>query len=382
MFIRSLIIGLVVGESSGDILAAGLIHELRIKIPNIRFVGVAGPLMKQEGCEVWYKMEELTVIGIFEVLKYLPRILKIRKDLIYRFINLKPDIFIGIDAPDFNITLEGYLKKHGIRTIHYVSPSIWAWRKNRIFKISKSTNLVLTFLPFEKKIYDHFNIPCRFIGHAIADLIPLQPNYLEARTMLGINPTVPCLALLPGSRNIEIEMLSEPFLKTANQLRYYFPDIEIIVPLINFKQSTQFLKIKTKIAPKLTIRILYGHSREVMIASNIALLASGTATLECMLAKCPMVVGYRMKSLTFWLAKKFIKIPYISLPNLLAGRKIVTELLQNDCSPNKLTKELILLLENKTNNKKLKQIFLTLHKSIRCNANKQAAQAILEQILL
>ncbi|NIG98299.1 MAG: lipid-A-disaccharide synthase [Serratia symbiotica] len=378
---RPLTIGLVVGETSGDILGTGLIRALKARVPNARFVGVAGPLMQAEGCEAWYEMEELAVMGVVEVLECLPRLLKLRKDLSRRFSDLKPDVFVGIDAPDFNITLEGRLKQRGIRTIHYVSPSVWAWRQKRVFKIGKATDLVLAFLPFEKAFYDRFNVPCRFIGHTMADAMPLQPDRLAARVALCIDPQVRCLALLPGSRSAEVEMLSADFLKTAQRLRSHYPDLEVVVPLVNAKRREQFERIKAEVAPELTVHLLNGQGREAMIASNAALLASGTAALECMLTKCPMVVGYRMRSFTFWLAQRLVKTPYVSLPNLLAGRKIVTELLQDDCVPDKLAAALMPLLEDSSQSKKLKQAFLSLHQSIRCGADEQAAQAVLERVL-
>lgn len=381
MLKRPLTIGLVVGETSGDILGTGLIRAVKTQVPNARFIGVAGPLMQAEGCEAWYEMEELAVMGVVEVLECLPRLLKLRKDLTRRFSDLKPDVFVGIDAPDFNFTLEGRLKQRGIRTIHYVSPSVWAWRQQRVFKIGKATDLVLTFLPFEKAFYDRFNVPCRFIGHTIADAMPLQPDRLAARVALCIDPQVHCLAMLPGSRSAEVEMLSPDFLKTAQRLRSHYPDLEVVAPLVNAKRREQFERIKAEVAPELTVHLLNGQGREAMIASNAALLASGTATLECMLAKCPMVVGYRMKSFTFWLAKQLVKTPYVSLPNLLAGRAIVTELLQDYCVPDKLAAALIPLLEDSSQSEKLKQDFLSLHKIIRCGADEQAAQAVLERAL-
>lgn len=378
---RPLTVGLVVGETSGDILGTGLIRALKARVPNARFLGVAGPLMQAEGCEAWYEMEELAVMGMVEVLESLPRLLKLRKNLTRRFSDLKPDVFVGIDAPDFNITLESRLKQRGIRTIHYVSPSIWAWRQKRVFKIGKATDLVLAFLPFEKEFYDRFKVPCRFIGHTMADSMPLQPDREAARIALGIDPEVRCLALLPGSRTAELAMLSADFLKTAQRLRSHYPDLEVIVPFVNPKRREQFEHIMADVTPKLTIHMLNGKGREAMIASNAALLASGTAALECMLAKCPMVVGYRMKSFTFWLAQRLVKTPYISLPNLLAGRKIVTELLQDDCVIDKLAAALMPFLEDSSQSEKLQQSFLALHKSIRCGADEQAAQAVLERAL-
>lgn len=378
MLKRPLTIALVAGETSGDILGAGLIRALKEKHPDAHFVGVAGPLMQAEGCEAWYEMEELAVMGIVEVLERLPRLLKIRRDLTRRFSALRPDVFVGIDAPDFNITLEGRLKQCGIRTIHYVSPSVWAWRQKRVFKIGRSTDLVLAFLPFEKAFYDRFNVPCRFIGHTMADAMPLQPDKLAARRQLGIDENARCLALLPGSRGAEVEMLSADFLKTALLLREKWPQLEIVVPLVNAKRREQFERIKAEVAADLPMHLLDGHGREAMVASDAALLASGTAALECMLAKCPMVVGYRMKPFTFWLAERLVKTDYVSLPNLLAGRELVKELLQTECQPERLAAALEPLLSAGGTRDALLATFYELHHQIRWNADQQAAEAVLE----
>lgn len=375
---RSLTIALVAGETSGDILGAGLIRALKEKHPDARFVGVAGPLMQAEGCEAWYEMEELAVMGIVEVLERLPRLLSIRRDLTRRFTELRPDVFVGIDAPDFNITLEGRLKQRGIRTIHYVSPSVWAWRQKRVFKIGRSTDLVLAFLPFEKAFYDRYNVPCRFIGHTMADAMPIEPDKLAARRELGIAEGTPCLALLPGSRSAEVEMLSGDFLRTAALLRQKWPDLEIVVPLVNPRRREQFEKIKAEVAPDLPMHLLDGKGRAAMVASDAALLASGTAALECMLAKCPMVVGYRMKPFTFWLAKRLVKTDYVSLPNLLAGRELVKELLQEECRPDLLAAALEPLLADGEPRQRLLATFAELHHQIRWNADEQAAAAVLE----
>lgn len=373
---KALTVALVAGETSGDILGAGLIRSLKKHHPNIKFVGIAGPQMQAEGCKAWYEMEELSVMGIVEVLGRLRRILAIRRDITKRLIELKPDIFIGIDAPDFNLSLEGKLKQAGIKTIHYVSPSVWAWKQKRVFKIKRNTNLILAFLPFEKAFYDIFDVPCRFIGHKMADDIPLEPDQTAMRQQLGIPLDCQCLALLPGSRHAEVTLLSEPFLKAAQLLRDKFPDLHIVVPLANEKRRQEFERIKAEIAPQLNVQLLDGHAREAMIASNAAILASGTVALECMLAKCPMVVGYKMKAFTFWLAKKLIKTPYVSLPNILAGKEIVPELLQHDCTPENIANHVLPFLES--DNTELKATFLALHKQIRCNADEQAAQAVLD----
>ena len=373
---KQLTIALVAGETSGDILGAGLIRTLKKHHPNIKFVGIAGPRMQAEGCQAWYEMEELSVMGIVEVLGRLRRILAIRRDITKRLTDLKPDVFIGIDAPDFNLSLEGKLKQAGIKTIHYVSPSVWAWKQKRVFKIKRNTNLILAFLPFEKAFYDKFDVPCRFIGHKMADDIPLEPDQTAMRQQLGIPVDCQCLALLPGSRHAEVTLLSEPFLKAAQLLRDKFHDLHIIVPLVNSKRRAEFEQIKAEIAPELNLQLLDGHAREAMIASNAAILASGTVALECMLAKCPMVVGYKMKAFTFWLAKKLIKTPYVSLPNILAGKEIVPELLQHDCTPENIANHVLPFLED--DNTELNATFLALHKQIRCNADEQAAQAVLD----
>ncbi|MWN05142.1 lipid-A-disaccharide synthase [Gilliamella sp. Pas-s95] len=373
---KPLTIALVAGETSGDILGSGLIRALKNHHPNIEFVGIAGPKMQAEGCRAWYEMDELSVMGIVEVLGRLRRILSIRRDITKRLIELKPDIFIGIDAPDFNLFLEGKLKQAGIKTIHYVSPSVWAWKQKRVFKIKRNTNLILAFLPFEKTFYDKFDVPCRFIGHKMADDIPLIPDQIAMRQLLGVPTDCPCLALLPGSRHAEVTLLSAPFLAAAQLLRQLYPNLHIVVPLVNEKRRKEFEQIKAEVAPQLDIQLLDGHAREAMIASDAAILASGTVALECMLAKCPMVVGYKMKPLTFWLAKKLIKTPYVSLPNILTGKALVPELLQQDCTPENIANHIIPLLEG--DNSELKQTFLSLHKQIRCNADEQAAKAVLD----
>lgn len=378
--LRQLTIVLVAGEMSGDVLAAGLMQALKKRYENIRFVGIAGSKMKSEGCEAWFDIEELSVMGIVEVLGNILRILSIRRALYKKIILLKPDIFIGIDAPDFNLVLEGKLKRAGIKTIHYVSPSVWAWKPKRAIQIKRNTDLLLTFLPFEKAFYHKYQVPCRFIGHKMADDIPLVPDKLSARKKLQIPFDCKCLSLLPGSRYNEVALLSEPFLLAVKQLKKYIPTLYVVVPLANLKRRKEFIEIKKHIAPDLDLHLLDGNARDAMIASDAALLASGTASLECMLSKCPMVVAYKTKPFTFWLAKKLIKIPFISLPNILAGKALVPELLQEECNPTNIVHHLLLLLQN--NNQELATDFLILHKQIRCGADKQAANSVLELLQL
>ena len=375
-------IAIIAGEVSGDILGAGLIHALKARYPHAKFIGIGGERMIAEGFETLFDMEELSVMGLVEVLKHLPRLLKIRRSIIKQLSALKPDVFIGIDAPDFNLDVELKLKQQGIKTIHYVSPSVWAWRQKRVYKIAAATNLVLAFLPFEKAFYDRFNVPCCFIGHTMADAIPLKPNREEACQLLNLDPTQRYVAILVGSRGSEVEFLSEPFLQTAQLLHQRYPDVKFLVPLINQKRRQQFEQIKQRVVPELDMILLDGNARAAMITAEATLLASGTAALEAMLCKSPMVVGYRMKPFTYFLAKRLVKTKYVSLPNLLADEMLVPELIQEDCSPTNLAEKLSQYLsEDKSavqNRHVLLQRFAELHQMIQCNADQQAAQAVID----
>ncbi|RDE89621.1 lipid-A-disaccharide synthase [Aggregatibacter aphrophilus] len=379
---ESPLIALIAGEVSGDILGAGLIKALKIRYPHARFIGIGGERMIAEGFESLFDMEELSVMGLVEVLKHLPRLLKIRRSIIQQLLALKPDVFIGIDAPDFNLDVELKLKQQGIKTIHYVSPSVWAWRQRRVYKIAAATNLVLAFLPFEKAFYDRFNVPCRFIGHTMADAISLKPNRDEACQLLNLDPTQRYVAMLVGSRGSEVEFLSEPFLQTAQLLRQRYPDVKFLVPLINQKRRQQFEQIKQQVAPELEMILLDGNARAAMTAAEATLLASGTAALEAMLCKSPMVVGYRMKPFTYFLAKRLVKTKYVSLPNLLADEMLVPELIQEECNPTNLAEKLATYLSEEEsavkNRNVLIQRFTELHQLIQCDADKQAAQAVID----
>lgn len=375
-------IALVAGEVSGDILGAGLIRQLKIHYPQARFIGIAGPRMLAEGCESLVDMEELSVMGLAEILKHLPRLLKIRNNVIQTMLREKPDVYIGIDAPDFNLGVELKLKANGIKTIHYVSPSVWAWRQNRIHKIAKATHQVLAFLPFEKAFYDKFNVPCRFVGHTMADAVPLKPNRIEARQRLNLEANQRYLAILVGSRGSEVAFLTEPFLQTALLLKQRFPDLQFLVPLVNEKRRAQFEAIKAQVAPNLAMHVIDGNARQVLIAADAALLASGTAALEAMLCKSPMVVGYKMKALTYCLAKRLVKSKYISLPNLLADEMLVPEMIQEECAPALLAEKLAVYFSTEEaaleHRRVLIQRFTDLHRLIQCGADQQAAQAVID----
>ncbi|EPA5446910.1 TPA: lipid-A-disaccharide synthase [Vibrio cholerae] len=375
---RPLRIGIVVGELSGDTLGEGFIKAIRARYPDAEFVGIGGPKMNALGCQSLFDMEELAVMGLVEVLGRLPRLLKVKAELVKYFTANPPDVFVGIDAPDFNLRLELSLKQAGIKTVHYVSPSVWAWRQNRIHGIAAATHLVLAFLPFEKAFYDKFNVPCEFIGHTLADSIPLVSDKLAARQLLGLDEQRRWLAVLPGSRGSEMKMLAEPFIATCQKLQARYPDLGFVVALVNAKRRAQFEQTWQQVAPELNFVLVDDTARNVITAADAVMLASGTVALECMLLKRPMVVGYRVNAFTAFLAKRLLKTPYVSLPNILAGEELVKELLQEHCTVDNLYHEVSRLLES--DNQALMDKFTEMHQWIRKDADQQAAQAVLNLI--
>ena len=368
-------IGLIAGEVSGDILGEGLIKALKKQYPDAIFEGIAGPRMIAQGCTTLHPLEALSVMGFVEVLGKLRSILRIRKSITQYFIDNPPDIFIGIDAPDFNLTVELKLKEKGIKTIHYVSPSVWAWKQWRIHKIAKATDLVLAFLPFEKAFYDKFNVPCQFIGHTLADQLPLESDKTAAREQLKINQDEKILAILPGSRKAEVEMLGPIFLEAAAIIHQKYPEYKFVVPMVNERRKEQF-EAQIKCLPTtLPITLFDGQSSAILQAADTVLLASGTAALEAMLAKSPMVVAYKVSSLTYWIAKALVKVKYTSLPNLIADKEVVKELSQDNCTVEKIVAELERLIEH--DGQKMIEKFTELHQLIRCDADTQAANALI-----
>ncbi|MGY5796346.1 lipid-A-disaccharide synthase [Rheinheimera faecalis] len=369
-------IALVAGEHSGDILGADLIRALKLLYPQAQFYGIGGERMKAEGFSALFDMEELAVMGIVEVLGRLPRLLQVRKELLANLTATKPDVFIGIDAPDFNIPVELKLKAAGIKTVHYVSPSVWAWRQKRIFKIAKATHMVLALLPFEKAFYDKFDVPCSFVGHTLADQMPLQPDKAAAKTELGLKAEAPVLAIMPGSRTNEIKLLAADYLLAASELKRQQPDLQLICNMVTEQKAELFRQIKQQVAPDLVVQLEIGKARTTLTAADAVFIASGTATLEAMLAKTAMVVGYKMNWLTHQIAKRLVKLKFFSLPNLLADKALVTELLQEQVTVENLVKAMAPLLQDQKAQQACVGSFTELHQLIRCNASEQAAAAI------
>jgi lipid-A-disaccharide synthase len=369
-------IAIVAGEASGDILGAGLITALKQHLPDAEFLGVAGPRMQAAGCQSLFPMETLSVMGLTEVLMHLPSILKARKHLIQTCLQQKPDIYIGIDAPDFNLGVAKKLKASGIKTVQYVSPSIWAWREGRIDTIKQATDLVLCLLPFEPAVYAKYQHPAKFVGHPLADSIPMVPEQAAARQQLDLLPSASYLALMPGSRAQEVKRLLPVFLQAAQLCRQQQPDLQFILPLAH-EGLRSLLQPYQNLLQQLQVKIIRGQSHEVLAAADVVLLASGTATLEAMLYKRPMVVAYRLSALSYYLAKRLVKLKYFSLPNLLAAQPLVTELLQDQAEPQALAQAVMKLFTDKTNHSKLVETFSELHRSLQQNASEQAAQAVM-----
>ncbi len=370
-------IGIVAGELSGDWLGRGLIQVLKAYHPNAIIEGIGGPQMIAAGFYSHYPLETLSVMGLVEVIKHFPQLKRCRDHLQTYFLQHPPDVFIGIDAPDFNLGLEQVLKSAGIPTVHYVSPSVWAWRHYRLSKIVRSCDLMLTLFPFEADYYQQHAISVRFVGHPLADQIPLQTDQQTARQQLNLPPAEKWVTLLPGSRRHEVLQLGIPFLQTAQWLLTYYPQMRFLVPLASHSLKELFCQQLAQVAPNLPLTLLIGQSHEAMAAADVVLTASGTATLEAMLLKRPMVVAYRLATVTYWLARWLVHIPYFSLPNLLAQEQLVAEFLQDQVTAENLGMALLYWLENPQAIKTLQSHFTQLQKQLRLDANQQAAQAVL-----
>ncbi|PAU57920.1 lipid-A-disaccharide synthase [Pseudomonas indica] len=369
-------IALVAGEASGDILGSGLMQALKARHGDIEFIGVGGPRMQAEGLMPYFPMERLSVMGLVEVLGRLPELLSRRKRLIETLIAAKPDVFIGIDAPDFNLGVELKLRRAGIKTVHYVSPSVWAWRQKRVLKIREACDLMLTLFPFEAQFYDAHQVPVRFVGHPLADSIPMQADRMAVRRELDLPLDEPVIALLPGSRGGEVARLGELFLDAAERLRALRPGVRFVLPCASPERRAQLEQMLA--GRDLPLSLLDGRSHDALAACDAVLIASGTATLEALLYKRPMVVAYKVAPMTYRILRRLVKSPYVSLPNLLAERPLVPELLQDAATPEALARALVPLIDG---GQAQTEGFDVIHRALRRDASSQAAEAVLKLAL-
>tara|TARA_R110002072_G_scaffold4663_7_gene32565 strand:- start:7029 stop:8201 length:1173 start_codon:yes stop_codon:yes gene_type:complete len=386
-----MLIGIVAGETSGDMLGAGLINALKERLPDARFVGVGGPRMLACGFQSITPMERLSVMGFVEPLGRLPELLRLKRDLVNLYLREQPAVFIGIDSPGFNIRLEQSLHDAGIRTVHYVSPSVWAWGEGRIRKIASAVDLMLALFPFESEIYLKNDIAARCVGHPLADAIDPDVDQdavrEQARKKLGLDPgSATLLCLMPGSRAAEVQRLAPVFLDTAISCLAVRPELHFVIPCANAQrrlQVNQLLASRSAANPKIMNRftVIDEQSHAAMQAADLVVLASGTATLEALLLRRPMVVCYKLAALTWMLASRMLKVPYVSLPNLLAGRELVPELLQGAVTVDRLQKEIFALLEDHERQQRLASEFAAIHHRIRLDADQQAARAITDMLL-
>lgn len=372
-------IAIVAGEASGDLLGSMLMTAIKEAAPSVRFIGIGGPKMQAIGMDVLFPMEKLAVRGYVEVLRHYREIVGIRSKLRERFLAEPPDLFIGVDAPDFNLDLELALKQSGVPTVHYVSPSIWAWRGERIHKIKQAVSHVLALFPFEAPLYEKAGVPVTYVGHPLADFLPDQPKRAEMREQMRIMPkTAKVFAFLPGSRQSEVRQLAHTYIETAKLILQKLPEAQFLVPLASRETRNIFEEVLWKLeAQQLPITMLFGHAHDAMVAADGVLVASGTATLEAALLKRPMVITYKMPALSWWLHKRKMYQRYVGLPNILAGRFVVPEILQDDATPENLAQALLNLVNNKNAVAELEETFGAMHQTLRQNTAQKAASAIL-----
>jgi lipid-A-disaccharide synthase len=371
-------VGIVAGEASGDLLGSLLIKALGEHYPDLEFVGIAGPRMQACGAQSWFAMEKLAVRGYVEVLRHFREILGIRSALAKRLISERPALFIGIDAPDFNLGLETLLKRAGIPTVHYVSPSLWAWRGERIHAVKRAVDRMLTVFPFEAALYERAGVPVSYVGHPLADAIPLAPQKDDARAQLRLKPDDLYIALLPGSRQTELDYHADLFVDTAQALSALLPEARFLVPLATRETRAQFdaARYRRK-CEHLPLQILFGHSQLALAAADVALVASGTATLEAALLRCPHVVTYRMSPITWILMRRKAYLPFVSLPNILAGEFVVPEILQDDADAANLARAMVNLLRHEAMRKKMLDKFDQIHSELRQDNPERLRTALL-----
>jgi lipid-A-disaccharide synthase len=373
------LIVLVAGETSGDNLGAHLIEALRARMPDARFAGIPGPRMLAAGCEAWDRAEDLAVMGLFEIIPHLPRLLRIRRNLLKRVLAAKPDVYVGVDFKEFNLRVARRVKKQGIRTVQYVSPQIWAWRQGRVKTIGRAVDLVLCLLPFEKRFYDEHGVRAVFVGHPLADQIPLHVDSRAARAALGLDADGTYIALLPGSRHGEVARLSPDFAATVAWLRQQRPELKFLAALANEGAHRTFAAALDAAGVRDRVTLVDGNAQQVMAASDVILLASGTATLEATLVGRPMVVAYRLSLLTTFLLKtlKLFKAPFFAQPNLLAGRQVVPEYFNDEVRADVLGPAVLTQL-GRADRDQLVQTFASIHETLRRDASARAAEAIVE----
>lgn len=377
---RPLRIAVVAGETSGDRLGAGLLQALAAKNPTLQVEGIGGPRMSAAGCRTLYPLERLSVMGLFEVLGRYPEILRLRARLARRLIADRPDVFIGIDAPDFNLPLAGRLHQASIPTVHYVSPQVWAWRSYRIRGIARAVDRMLTLFPFEAAFYERYQVPVRFVGHPFADQIPDHVDRQAARNALGLATEGELVALLPGSRMQEVRRLAESMILTARWLVVRRPGLRFVVAVADSSTKGPVTAALKRDGQGLPVTLWEGDARTAMTAANVVLVASGTATLEALLLKRPMVITYRTGALTYRLVKAMVTVSHVGLPNLLAGRSLVPELLQDEATPEKLGQAVLEMLQRPNWQAQLQKEFQRIHETLRKDADGSAATAVLELV--
>jgi len=371
-------IGMVAGEASGDLLGAHLIAALRAHLPGARFIGIGGPKMQSQGLVSVYPMERLAVRGYAEVLRHYAGLAWMRRKLGQALLGQRPQLFIGVDAPDFNLGLETRLKRAGVPVVHYVGPSVWAWRGGRMAAIARAVDHVLTLFPFEAAIYRQAGIDATYVGHPLADLIPEADQTAVTRAQLRIDPARKVIALLPGSRQSELRYMADTFIATAKLLAQKIERPLFLVPLVSRETRELFEDaLRRADASELPLTMLFGHARDALAASDIALVASGTATLEAALLKKPMVITYKMAAASWLLMRRMGYLPYVGLPNILAGEFVVPELLQHDAAPENLAQALLNLLDDRVVRARLPRRFAAIHRELKCNTAEQAARAVL-----
>ena len=374
-------IGIVAGEASGDALAATLIEAVRARHPDVRFAGVAGPRMQAAGCEAWYPLESLSVRGFVEVVGRLPELVRMRRALASRLLSERVPVFVGVDAPDFNLGLEARLKRRGVRTVHFVSPSVWAWRRERVARIGRSVDRMLALFPFEPPIYADAGVPVTFVGHPLAQKAATPASRRHAREQLRLGLAAPVFALLPGSRASELEMHGELLLETAELLHAARPDARFLVPLATRPTRDRFeAAMHRRGASALPLTILYGHAGEALRAADVGIVASGTATLEAALARCPHVIFYRVSALTARIVRRKLLLPWVGLPNVLAGRFVVPELLQEHATAGNLAQAALNLFDDTVTRRRIEALFAGFASSLKADTGALAADAVAAEL--